>query len=150
LEARVTEAYARSNGAVNTNPAHDPEGVSDSDADDSTASDSEDQMGEDEEESQQSCMFTAQEKEIIKFLALVERGDGMSTAKAEDFLTYIKTFKDERAQLLPKKMKTCWRRVDKVAFHCYYYQTSCLLIYRFSELQFHAHYALHMTVFVVW
>ncbi len=141
-EAQETEANDGSNGAVKTNPAHGTEGGRDSDADDSTESDSEDQMGEDDEESQLSYMFTVQEREVIKFLSLVERGEGMSTAKAEDFLTYIKTFKDERAQLLPKKMKTCWRRVDKVAFHCYYYLAFCLLIYRLSELQFHAHFAL--------
>ncbi len=67
---------------MKTNPAHDLEDGRDSDTDDSTGSDSEDEMGENDEESQQSYMFTAQEREVIKFLSLVERGEGMSTAKA--------------------------------------------------------------------
>ena len=114
---------------VQTNHDHEPDDGHDSDDDDSTTSDSEDDLGEDDEDREQASMFTEQERELIKFLSLVERGEGMSRAKAEDFLTYIKTFTDERAQLLPKKMKTCWRRVDKVPFHCHYCRDSCLLLY---------------------
>ena len=100
---------------------------------------------------QQACMFTVAERELIKFLSLVEQGEGMRTAKAEDFLSYIKTFQDERAQLLPKKMKTCWRRVDKVPFHCHYCRDSCLLLYiplvNYISMQI-LHQ--HIIIFVVW
>ncbi len=45
---------------------------------------------------------------------MVEAGDGMSVAQASDILKWGKSFNDERAQSLPKKLMTCWKIVDKV------------------------------------
>ncbi len=62
-------------------------------------------------------------------MALVERGEGMSTAKAEDFLSYIKTFKDLRAQVLPKKIKTCWKIINKVGLYMLFLRTTTITSY---------------------
>ena len=56
------------------------------------------------------------EREVIKFLRMVEAGEGMSVAKATDILQWGRLFNDERAQCLPKTLLTCWRIVDKVMF----------------------------------
>ncbi len=119
-----------SNGDDLTYPVQDPEEDGDTDADDGSELSSADDTEADADESHQSYLLTLKERELIKFLALVERCEGMSTAKAEDFLSYIKTFTDERAQLLPKKMKTCWLRVDKVYYHCCYYTVFCNRIFK--------------------
>jgi hypothetical protein len=76
-----------------------------------------------------SFVLTLRETEILKFMALVERGEGMSTAKAEDFLSYIKTFKDLRAQVLPKKIKTCWKIINKVGLYMLFLRTTTITSY---------------------
>ena len=61
-------------------------------------------------------LMTLREREVIKFLRMVEAGEGMSVAQATDILQWGKSFNDERAQCLPKTLLTCWRIVDKVMF----------------------------------
>ena len=61
-------------------------------------------------------IMTLKEREVIKFLRLVETGEGMSVAQATDILQWGRSFNDERAQCLPKTLLTCWRIVDKVMF----------------------------------
>ncbi len=102
----------------------------DTDVDDESELSSTDSTAAYAEESHIGYLLNLKDRELIKFLALVERGEGMSTAKAEDILSYIKTFSDERAKLLPKKMKTCWLRVDKVPFHCCNYTVFCNRIFK--------------------
>jgi hypothetical protein len=92
-----------SNGDALTYPVQDPSEDGDTDVDDDSELSSADDAEADAEESHQAYLLNLKERELIKFLALVERGEGMSTAKAEDILSYIKTFTDERAKLLPKK-----------------------------------------------
>ncbi len=53
----------------------------------------------------------------------------MSTAKAEDFLSYIKTFKDLRAKVLPKKLKICWKIVNKVRLRMLFLTTTTITCY---------------------
>ncbi len=72
------------------------------------------------------AIMTLKEREVIKFLRLVETGEGMSAAQATDILQWGRSFNDERAQCLPKTLLTCWRIVDKVMFidsileHCWF------------------------------
>ncbi len=113
-----------------TEHVQDTEEDGETDADDESGLSSADDTESDAEKSHQAYLLNLKERELIKFLVLVERGEGMSTAKAEDILSYIKTFSDARAQLLPKKMKTCWLRVDKVPFPCCYYTVFCNLIFK--------------------
>ena len=56
--------------------------------------------------------------EICRFLRSNEVGGGASNAKSEAALLYAKTL-GGRGDLLPKTMKTCWGRVDKV--RCLWY-----------------------------
>jgi hypothetical protein len=118
-------ADENSTGDDLTLPVENQEADVDTDADDESELSSSDGTEPDAEENPQSYLLSLKERELIKFLALVERGEGMSTAKSEEFLSYIKTFNDERAQLLPRKMKTCWLRVDKVGFRSWYYNLFC-------------------------
>ncbi len=64
-------------------------------------------------------LMTMREREVIKFLRMVESGEGMSVAQASDILKWGKSFNDERAQCLPKTLLTCWRIVDKVMLQKY-------------------------------
>ena len=64
-------------------------------------------------------LMTMREREVIKFLRMVESGEGMSVAQASDILIWGKSFHDERAQCLPKTLITCWRIVEKVMLQKY-------------------------------
>ena len=59
-------------------------------------------------------IMTLKEREVIKFLRLVETGEGMSVAQATDILQWARSYNDERARCLPKTLLTCWGIVDKV------------------------------------
>jgi hypothetical protein len=65
------------------------------------------------------AIIAFKEREVIKFLRMVETGEGMSVAQATDILQWGRSFNDERAQCLPKTLLTCWRIVDKVMFKEY-------------------------------
>ena len=58
--------------------------------------------------------ISVQEREVLKFLAIVEKGQGMSTNQANDCLAYVHTFQDARAQCLPKTVETCWNITHQV------------------------------------
>jgi hypothetical protein len=90
---------------------------------------SDDEQSDSTEKRNRSFVLSLRETEILKFLALVERGEGMSTAKAEDFLSYIKTFEDLRAKVLPKKLKTCWKIVNTVRLPMLFLTTSTIACY---------------------
>ena len=64
-------------------------------------------------------LMTMREREVIKFLRMVESGEGMSVAQASDILKWGKSFLDERALCLPKTLVTCWRIVEKVMLQKY-------------------------------
>ncbi len=68
------------------------------------------------------------EAEVIKFLRVVEAGDGMSVAQATDILKWGKSFNDERAHSLPKTLLTCWTIVDKVLLIMYIINTCMCVI----------------------
>jgi hypothetical protein len=51
--------------------------------------------------------------EICRFLRSNEVGGGASNAKSEAALLYAKTL-GGRGDLLPKTMKTCWAKVERV------------------------------------
>jgi hypothetical protein len=58
--------------------------------------------------------ISVQEREVLKFLAIVEKGQGMSTNQANDCLAYVHTFHDARAKCLPKTVETCWNITHQV------------------------------------
>ena len=64
-------------------------------------------------------LMTMKQREVLKFLRMVESGEGMSVAQASDILIWGKSFHDERAQCLPKTLLTCWRIVEKVMLQKY-------------------------------
>jgi hypothetical protein len=54
------------------------------------------------------------ETEVLKFLAVVEKGQGMSRNQATNVLAYLHTFNDPRLHCLPKTVDYCWQIVHKV------------------------------------
>ena len=70
-------------------------------------------------------IMALKEREVIKFLRLVETGEGMSVAQATEILQWARLYNDERAQCLPKTLLSCWKIVDKVMFKEY---TRALLV----------------------
>ena len=54
------------------------------------------------------------ECEVLQFLAIVEKGQGMSRNQATDVLAYLHTFNDPRVACLPKTLEYCWQIVHQV------------------------------------
>ncbi len=61
-----------------------------------------------------SHIITPKDLEILLFLQATETGNGTSRQQNETMLDYVKRFHTARTILLPKQVKTCMRRVEKV------------------------------------
>ena len=57
--------------------------------------------------------LTDRNKKILEFVALVDGGNGMSSAAASRILTYVRRQGGD-ARALPKSLSTCWMHVEQV------------------------------------
>ncbi len=79
------------------------------------------------------------ECEVLQFLAIVEKGQGMSRNQATDVLAYLHTFNDPRVACLPKTLDYCWQIVHQVML------LMCIITTFYSAFNEHI---VHITLFV--
>lgn len=59
-------------------------------------------------------VITKKDMEILQFLECNDQGVGTSREQKQGVLDYVKSFDTARTNLLPKRITTCYNRMDKV------------------------------------